>query len=118
MTEIAQERRSGLFTGPGRWAKFGRFMGFSIVSKQGLDPPALAIQDARATSTRVGGSQHMEMKYEGRRIQKVAADRCGRRVDRFRDRKAGGKGPRHPRRGEGDLGEPGRLQGPQARRPT
>ena len=38
-------------------------------------------------------------------------------ADRFRGRQAGAQGPRHPRRREGDFGQPGRLQGPQAAAP-
>ena len=50
--------------------------------------------------------------------QKSLPDRGREFADRFRDRQAGAEGPRHPRRREGDLGQPGRLQGPQARRPA
>ncbi len=57
-----------------------------------------------------------EPPHEGRRVQKITAGRCGRCIDRFRDRQTGTAQPRHPRRREGDLGQSGRLQGPQARR--
>ena len=56
--------------------------------------------------------------HEGRRVQEIAPHRgCGF-ADRFRDRQAGTEGPRHQGRRQGDLGQPGRLQGPQARRPA
>ena len=54
--------------------------------------------------------------HEGRRVQKIAPHRgCGF-ADRFRNRQAGTEGPRRQGRRQGDLGQPGRLQGPQARR--
>ena len=48
--------------------------------------------------------------------KKSLPDRCRGCADRFRDRKTGAAGPRHPRRREGDFGQSGRLQGTQARR--
>ncbi len=55
------------------------------------------------------------MSDEGRRLHKIPSHRCGRCADRFRNNETGAEGARHPRRGEGDLGEPGRHQGAFAR---
>ena len=57
-------------------------------------------------------------RHEGRRIPEIAPRRGREFPDRFRDRKARAEGPRHPRGREGDLGQSGRLQGAQARRPA
>ena len=56
-----------------------------------------------------------EPPHEGRRIPEIASRRRCELADRFRDRQARTRGPRHPRRREGDFGQSGRLQGPQAR---
>src|ERR1044072_8223424 len=52
-----------------------------------------------------------------RRLQAIAAHRPGPGADRPRDRKAGAAGARPAGAGEGGLGQSGRLQGSQARRP-
>ena len=55
-------------------------------------------------------------KHEGRRIPEIPARRGRQFADRFRDGQAGTEGARYPRRREGDLRQPRRLQGAQARR--
>ena len=57
-----------------------------------------------------------ESAHEGRRVHQIASDRRGRCTDRFRDRQAATHRSRHPGCGQGDFGQSGRLQGPQARR--
>src|SRR3954447_18892872 len=71
--------------------------------------PDLQFGGGTSPSDGLPEAQKGEPPNEGRRIQEITADRrCGF-ADRFRSGKTGAEGPRHQSRGEGDLGQSGRL---------
>src|SRR5271169_1246063 len=79
---------------PGRCAKFRRFMRLSWAFFQWYPNrdyiPEFTVLAKMVPARQLGDQgveqQYREMRHEGRRIQKIAADRGYGRIDRFRDR--------------------------------